>query len=272
MVGPGEPNCKKCGGRGVLRVETAEDLHLQRGTHPPSYRRCPCVLRRDIIANVDRGMRGLSSAPVVKESPLPAHLENDLWITASRTWFRAHLRHIAIRQPPQWYFKVITDADLMTAWLASVALKGKEILDPDAAKVSLTHLTLVDLVMPPTLLIVRLGVKQARNVASPEVLLEALRSREHEGKPTWVWDTPLERLTEGHTCFSVYVRDYLSDWAHLGTASQSPIQSTGTHQDLVMDTPPREQVPEIQTDAAPQKPTLGKRSPRKTLRGDGSGS
>jgi len=217
--GPGDPDCKLCGGSGVLRADPTDHLHLQRGSHPPSFRRCRCVLRRDIAANVERGMPGLMDATRIPESPLTDYLESDLWITASRAWFMAHLRHVAIRQPPIWYFKVVTDADLMTAWLASAALKGKEILDPDAARVSLSYVTLPDLVVPPELLILRLGVKRARNVASPEVLLEALGLRDHLNVPTWVWDNPQERLAEGHICWSRGVTEYLATWPHLGTRS-----------------------------------------------------
>jgi len=175
------------------------------------------VLQRDITANVERGMRKIIEAPAIKASQLTEAVEQDVWITAPKPWFTANLRHVAIRMPPTWYFKVVSDADLMTAWLASVALKGKEILDPDAAKVSLTHITVVDLVMPPELLIIRLGIKQARNVATPEVLLEALRHREHAGLPTWVWDTPREMLDNGHICWSPMVAEYLSTWRHMRT-------------------------------------------------------
>ena len=240
--GPGDEKCPDCHGKGVL-PDGIGDSELERGKHPPRFRRCQCVLQKDIAANVERGMRKLMEAPRIKSSPLLGRIQEDLWITASKPWFMANLRHVAIRQPPTWYFKVITDADLMTAWLASAALKGKEILDPDASKVSLTHITLVDLVMPPELLIIRMGVKQARNVASPEVFLEALRHREHAGLPTWVWDTPTEMLATGHICWSPMVEEYLSTWKHLKTkeskmyaeaqTSSDVLKGSGKHVDLV---------------------------------------
>jgi hypothetical protein len=232
-IGPGDKNCKHCEGSGTIR-ETAPETVLKRGSHPPRFRRCECVLQRDIAANVERGMRKLMEAPKIEESPLIKAIVNDVWVTASKTWFTANLRHIAIRQPPTWYFKVISDADLMTAWLASIALKGKDILDPDAAKVSLTHITIVDLVMPPDLLVIRLGIKQARNVATPEVLLEALRHREHAGLPTWVWDTPREMLDVGHICWSSMVAEYMSTWRHVRTRDAIP---TPTQKPDVLENP-----------------------------------
>jgi len=220
---PGDPECSDCHGDGVVLVPMIEVLGAQQIEHPPAYRRCKCVLQKDILNNVERGMAGLTEAPAVPTSKLPAYVSKDLWLTATTPWFKAHLRHTAVRQPPTWYFKVVSDADLITAWLASVALKGQHILDPDAALVSMTHLTLTDLVSPPHLLILRLGVKAARNVATSEVLLETLQIRNHLHLPTWVWDQPGHKLAEGHLCFSPSVEDFLSDWAHLSVAaSDSP--------------------------------------------------
>jgi len=238
----GNPDCPLCGGDGVILVEEEEHFGAQKVKHPPAYRRCKCILHLDILSNVDRGLPGLSKAARVKESSIFGFHDQDLWVTAPKPWFTAHLRHVAIRQPPTWYFKVASDVDLITAWLASAALKGQEILDPDAANVSLAHLTLVDLVTPPTLLIIRLGVKVARNVAAPEVLLEALQHRAHLNLPTWVWDQPSYPLEEGHICYSAQVGDYLSDWKHVQVTMSSPRampKGTGGFVDLSLTSPTR---------------------------------
>jgi hypothetical protein len=190
---------------------------------------CLCVLRRQIVANLDRGMRGLSGAPPLdrgERSPLQAHVENDLRVTASPAWFTSHLRHTAARVPrgADWGFRVVTDADLMVAWLATAALQGTEILDADArseaAPVSLTKLTLVDISAPPELLIVRLGVKVARNSAMPEVLYEALTIRAHEGKPTWVWDQPDVPFDSAHLSYSRLVDEFVERWPRVHEGDQ----------------------------------------------------
>jgi len=204
----GNPDCPLCKGQGYIPVESKG---------PPAKRTCRCVLQQDLIANVERGLKRLSKQPPVKESPLLKHVENNLWINASKRWFLPHLRHVALRQSPTWFFKVITDADLMTAWLSSAALKGQSIFDADvlAQAVSLRYLTLVDLIDPPNLLIIRVGVKAARNVAMPEVFLEALSHRAHEGKTVWVWDTPVHPLRDGHLCYSSHVEEFLSDYGKI---------------------------------------------------------
>jgi hypothetical protein len=180
---------------------------------------CSCAIKKEILANAERGMRGLSQQPKVASSPLLGRENQNLWITASQEWFLPHLRHVAIRQPPNWNFAVTTDAGMMTAWLATAALQGTNILDPDvreeAASMSLTRLTLVDLVGPPGLLVIRLGVKIARNVAMPEVFLEAITIRSHLGLPTWVWDQPDNPLREGHMCWSAYGVSVIEDWAKI---------------------------------------------------------
>ena len=204
--GDGKPDCPTCGGRGAISIE---------GAIPPAVRRCRCVLVRDVLANVEHGWKGLSKAKVIEDSDLKGLTERNLLITGSDRVFRRHLRHVAVRMGPEWDFKVVSDADLITSWLASVALKGGELLDPDAATVSTRYITLVDLIEPPQLLVIRLGVKKARNVAMSEVLLEALTHRHHNGKVTWITDQPDDPLGEMHRCWSTELTLYMQDWDHV---------------------------------------------------------
>lgn len=205
-------DCTTCGGTGFTVVED--------GTlGPPTTQVCICVLRRQLLANIERGMRGLSAADPIEPgttSPLIRYVKKDLRVTASPPWFASHLRHTAARQRPDWGFRVVTDADLMVAWLATAALQGTEILDADArgeaAPVSLTKLTLVDISEPPELLVIRLGVKAARNSAMPEVLYEALTIRAHAGKPTWLWDQPDFPFDQAHLAFSRLAEEFTSGW------------------------------------------------------------
>jgi hypothetical protein len=184
---------------------------------------CSCVLLRELRANMERAMPGLSSASVVEGSPLLDKERGNLIVTAHDEWFRAHLRHVVVRNPPTWFARVCSDADLVTAWLATASLQGNQVLDPDANAVSLTHATIADLVTPPDLLIVRMGIKAARNAACSEVLVEALNLRLHADKPTWVWDTPTQRLVPGHLFHSEAVDGVLRRWERVSeTAASRP--------------------------------------------------
>lgn len=232
---------------------------------PPALKLCTCALHQIVLGNVERGMRGLSKAAKVKSTPLFDLLEDDVWVTASEDWFKAHLRHVAVRSPPAWGFSVVTDADLIQAWLATAALDGREILDPEARegveRRSLRHLTLVDIAVPPTLLIIRLGVKSARNVAMPEVLLEAIKLRAHEGVPTWVWDqsdAPLDR--DDHRCYAPFILDVVSGWHRLQESDwehkeekrevmQQRVTPTVTVRDALLGRPVR--APQLPPDEAP---------------------
>jgi hypothetical protein len=170
---------------------------------------------RDVLANVEQGWKGLSKARVIEDSDLKGLTERNLLITGADRVFRRHLRHVAVRMGPEWNFKVVSDADLITSWLASVALKGGELFDPDAATVSTRYITLVDLIDPPQLLVIRLGVKKARNVAMSEVLLETLTHRHHNNKPTWITDQPDDPLGEMHRCWSTELTLYMQEWDHV---------------------------------------------------------
>jgi len=113
------------------------------------------------------------------------------------------------------------------------------VLDPDVDQmrknqVSGKFMALSDLAVPSKLLIIRLGVKAARNVAMPEVFLEALQLREQEGKPTWITDQPACLLEDGHRAYSGQVDEYLEEWDHYKlkedksvTSRQSTNQATG---------------------------------------------
>lgn len=198
----GKADCKLCHGRGVV----------PKGTFAVTP--CECTVLRNLVRNVDRGWKGLINAPNLDgRSPLldPANQGDDCWITADRPTFRTHLKHTALRMGPNWKFNVVTDAELITAWLATAGLAGMKMLDPDvmleAAPVSLRKLTLIDMVEPPDTLIVILGVKAARNVAMPEVLLEAITLRHASGKPLWIIDQPNKPFREGHRAWSYEVQD-----------------------------------------------------------------
>ena len=239
--------CPKCQGSGMVRQPDDPP-------HPPRFTRCTCVLRRDALDNVERGMAGLSKASVIKSSTLLGKEGKNLWVTAGSV-FLSHLRHVAIRQPTNWFFRVTSDAELVTAWLSSIALKGGDILDPDAYMVSTKFITIPDLVVPPDLLVIRMGVKVARNEASPEVLAEALNERAHLMRPTWIWDEPTHPLNVGHLFWSNEVARSLEGFDRI--------------EGLSTPTPTRTPTPTKQTNGKKRTPTRTQGS-KKTLRGDGS--
>lgn len=197
--------CEKCFHTGAIDMAPNE-------FGIPVTRPCVCQVAQDIVRNVNRGWANLSKAPMIESSPLSELTETDVYITATDSSLRAHLRHVGLRMGPKWGFKVHTDSDLMTAWLAPIAIAGKEILDPEATAVSTEKATLVDLVEPPELLILRLGVKSARNSAMGEVLLEALLHRAHIGKPVWVVDQPGRLFDPSHLAFSEDALHHIQQW------------------------------------------------------------
>lgn len=207
----GRPDCPICNGTGRISGISPPGY---RG--PPSLRMCKCVLQKKLRENIERGMAGLSSAKRLMRSPLSDMTRKDVRITAGDDWMAANLKHIALRKPFDWSFKVVTDAELAQAWLATVAAQGYEIFDADvrrdATPRSLRYMTLDDLAGSAQLLIIRMGVKTAPNKEMPNLLLETIRIRQHEGLPTWVWDQHDNPLSMGHRCWSDLVDEYLCSW------------------------------------------------------------
>lgn len=208
LEGDGDPGCPVCHGRGGMEMPPER---RPVGVITPVFEPCRCVIRRARLQNMDKAWPGLSAVPpIAKASQLSGLLGSNAWITAATDRLRAHMHRVALGQPHVWHFKVSSDADVMTSWLGSLAVKGMEVFDIDA-QVSTKHVTIVDLVEPPSLLVLQLGVKTARNAAMPEVLLEAVRHRVHVGKPTWVIDQPAMPLGFGHLAYSQALLDVLSE-------------------------------------------------------------
>ena len=224
--GDGRPNCPDCHGRGVVPSKLKPGRIIVGGSTIP----CGCILERDILRNVERGWKGLTKAAPIPASPLIGYETKNVLITATHFVIREHMRHVAIRQGTNWYFSVVSDADLMDAWLARI--DDPDIGDGDVVKMRQQPVTskygaLVDMVEPPELLVIIAGVKAARNSAMPEVMLEALQHRLHKNKPTWVVDQPEYRLVSGHISYSGLVGALLDSWPRAelgGRQKEAPIQ------------------------------------------------
>lgn len=224
--GDGLPGCQFCHGRGVVSVPPERRPQRIIGDVTEI---CACVMIRDVVMNMERGWKGLTKAPPLgSHSLLKEFIDQSVWVTASTLVFRQHLKHIAGRMGPRWDFVVVSDADLMDAWLSY----GIDVYDADVdakrrSKVKDKYAALVDLVEPPDLLIIHLGVKAARNSAMPEVLLEAVKHREHIDRPTWVVDQPNYPLADGHISFNQQVHDFMATWKHVVVEGGSQDRSLG---------------------------------------------
>lgn len=264
--GDGKPDCPHCRGRGVVPVppELLPPFAVGEITQP-----CGCVMVRDLIYNLERGWKSLSKAESIKTSPLCGKEGDNLWITGSTPKFKSHLKKVASRMGPRWNFVVVSDADLMDAWLS----RGIEVIDPDIdqmrkAQVSGKFMALSDIAVPPELLIIRLGVKAARNAAMPEVFMEALLLREQESKPTWITDQPTCLLEDGHRAFNGQVEDFLEDWEHivLERAKPKTVSNSTTGVQLLTlsdDAPEGEAEPEAEEDDDEFRPYEDHRLPEK---------
>lgn len=207
MAGDGRSDCPLCKGRGVFDISPDPKV----GRLLPQVQKCQCVELRDLLANLRRGWVGLEKAQSAPTSPLRAWVDKDLIITATRRSLQAHLRYTMLRQPSNFFFSVLSDADLMDLWLQPLDRKGETVYDPDFSGVG-NQDVLSHVVSSPQLLIVYLGVKAARNSAMPEVLHETILQRQYKGKPTWLADQPNRKLELGHLAYSDAVMDAIEGW------------------------------------------------------------
>lgn len=225
--GNGDADCPKCKGRGVVPVmiDAGGGLMWPGG----GTQNCDCMFKRDLLANVQRVWKVLLNVESAEESPLLGMTTQSLWITASNYDLRRHLRYVAFRMGTNWDARVVADATLVTAWLSS----KKEVFDADVLierdgfereRPSEHYFTLVDLAVPFDLLIIRLGVKAAKNRETPNVLAEAINERELQGKPTWIVDSPIKPLGPGHICYNESILELLDGFRRVIIADDQPVR------------------------------------------------
>lgn len=171
------------------------------------------------LANMDRIWPKLSEAKEVKafrEDPkLKPYLNSSCWITAPDPLFKAHLKGLAYRMPTMWDARVRSDAELLDAWFGTAKAQGVKIFDVEIERSTLRAIDIRDLVEPPDLCIIIMGVKNLPNREAPGSLAEAISYRAHVSKPTWVVDQPDRPLDGTHRYFSEEVERILRRWPRL---------------------------------------------------------
>lgn len=187
-------NCTICEGDG----------YLPHPDDPETRIRCACTLRA--LYHHKLGSE-VFEAENLDGSPFSDKTGDNLFITSTRRDFLPHLRYSLIDQGLNFFSRITNDSQMLDAWLSKERTRTQE--EGNAEEADFTSLR--DLVEDPTLLVVFLGVVSYRNRALPGVLLETLRIRSYEGKPTWVVNPHALPFAKGHLCWSNAVEDYLTD-------------------------------------------------------------
>lgn len=222
-----DPECPICNGRGWIYAKSMLVMPGDKGGH---Y--CVCAMDYLRRANMERIWKSLSASettPSLRETmPLKPFLKHNLWITGKENDFRAHLMAVAYSQSDMWDARVFSDKDLVKAWLGTAYAQGHKILDTeiDESMKTVQAMYIDELVEPPELLILVLGVKQAPNKETPNVLLEAIQSRLHIGKPMWIVDQPDARIDQPfHRAYSEHLEGILAHWTHVRLTSSRVLRA-----------------------------------------------
>lgn len=197
--------CDKCGDYGFLQQDEGP-------MGIPQAIPCECRVEKILNQQAEKAWTGLSELPLRQKTSLSKVIEKSAIISADKSALTVNLRTaLWLHRKPYRFVKVVSDATLMSAWLSNISLSNSEIYDPDFQR-DIKAGSLEDLAESPDLLIIRLGVKMARNSAMPEVLGEAIELRRHLNKPTWVVCEPDKPLEEGHISWSRAVEEMLEGW------------------------------------------------------------
>lgn len=216
MMSKEQRTCTICGGAGYLPVP--ED--------PDSRVRCRCTLRSLYRSKLGKE---IFDAPDIADSPYKTCVEKNLFVTSTRRDFLPHVRYALIDQGLNFFSRVTNDSQMLDAWLSKERSHSQE--EGTAETVDFTSLR--DLVEDPDLLIIFLCVVSYPNRALPGVILEALRVRTFEGKPTWVVNPHAHPFTKGHLCWSPEVEEYIVENFQQKKIKPS-IQTKSLHEGIVM--------------------------------------
>lgn len=242
----GDPDCPRCGGQGFLYPERMLTLPGERGG-----RYCDCTLENLRLVNMERIWESLSQSPDIRglrdQPPLKLFVDRDLWITSETAVFRSHLKAVVQNMETTWDARVVADSQLLDSWLGTAKAQGAKIFDVEVENAKVSHLSLPDLVEPPKLLILLLGVKQLANREAPNALLEALGLRRHLGRPTWLVDQPNNPVTyNAHRFYSETLEMWLQHWPHVALkgASVSAVRERKALENM-LETPLKEPLPAL---------------------------
>lgn len=168
----------------------------------------------------------------VRRSALEGRLGESLWLRAERDTLVAHLAR-ALRAGGRigLLVRIASDADLATAWLARAGdkVRDEEVREAMSRDDEDRYDRLVDLVAPPALLVIQLGVKATPLKDLPGLVSEAILTRQQRGRPTWIVDTTSRPLAPGHLAYSEELAAQIAEWPQVRIDSP---QDAGAAADL----------------------------------------
>lgn len=195
-----EDVCPKCGGRGSVPL-TEEDPEYQRlqekyGNFAEAYmteRVCECA-KEDRFR--DRVGELIFNTKDLEKSQFDDLLDDNMFITSYQDDFLPHLKH-ALKEGP-WeslFLRQTTDSELRDVFVGNNEdYKG---LNEFAGK--------------PDLLVIYLGVLSYQNKAMDGVILESLRARAYQAKPTWIVNPPNKPFKDGHLAYGPELDLYIEN-------------------------------------------------------------
>lgn len=185
---PGNPACSRCRGVGDVQIEGV-------------WVHCVCVARLSKVQRVRAcwppDVLRAAGRNEVRQSALDGRLRENLRIRAERGVLVSHLARAVVASGRIELVRIASDADLVDAWLANVG----DLRDGEAAghrgEQEARYRNVSDLVAPPKLLVLYVGVRAARLADLPDLILEAIQVRQQRGLATWVVDTTIRPLADG---------------------------------------------------------------------------
>lgn len=189
VIYPGDPQCPKCEGKGVIDVVVPRDFGVPSPMEEmfgglQATQNCECKDRK-VLAEFFTPK--LAKYPMIKNSPYLKWRSRHLYLTARQDQFYPHLKTVLYKLRSEhlekglgFKFNIVTDLFIVEAKLGKIEDFGST---NDYDKFNM--------------LIVLTGHLHYKNVAASGYVNELLGHREMEGLTTWVVEPPTSRIRQG---------------------------------------------------------------------------
>lgn len=185
--------CQICEGSGYINVPHKIDTRMM----------CRCTL--EALYRRKLGREIFDAAPL-SSSEYTSLVDKNVFITSTRRDFLPHLRYAAIDQGLNYFLRVTNDSQMLDAWLSKERAHSQK----EGTTQAVDFTSLRDLVEDPQLLVIFLGIVSYGNRALPGILLETIRIRIFEGRPTWIVNPHVHPFNAGHFCYSPDVEEQIA--------------------------------------------------------------
>jgi hypothetical protein len=185
--------CKECMGSGTIerdgKLYNCECYYIKQ-----SQQSMPLYVQRAIVT------------PQHLELPIIQAIDKILFIKGTRADINAIIKAVMLKYNAKW-IKLTSDAEIRNVYVGSMSKQSRS--EDYTGEI---YNNIQDLMDPPDLVIIHLGVISNKNKAAPGALEEALAHRINGAKPVWAFSLADNPFTSSSFAYSLRVDELINSY------------------------------------------------------------